>query len=172
MDTVEDLGRELDALRRRVDATESVLQIQELKARYGELVDSRCAGGALVAPDQLEGIGREIAALFTEDGVWDGGAALGQAVGRDDIAARLAAPTLDFSRHLFVKPRISVEGDRAAARWDLLCPCRRLDGRSYWMCGYEDDVYERTVAGWLHRSMRLTTVFMAAPGAGWERILA
>jgi len=155
MDTVEELARELDALRRRVDAAEGVLQIQELKARYGELVD-----------------GRDVAALFTEDGVWDGGSALGQAIGREEIAARIATPTLDFSRHLFVKPRISVQGATATARWDLLCPCRRLDGRSYWMCGYEDDVYERTGSGWLHRSMRLTTVFMAAPGAGWERILA
>ena len=171
MDTVEDLARELGALRRRVDAAEGVLQIQELKARYGELVDARCAGGSLVPPDELERLGRDIAALFTEDGVWDGGPALGRAVGREEIAARLATPSLDFSRHLFVKPRISVEGDRAAARWDLLCPCRRLDGRSFWMCGYEDDVYERAGSGWLHRSMRLTTIFMAAPGAGWERIL-
>ncbi len=172
MDTVEELARELDALRRRVDAAEGVLQIQELKALYGELVDARCSGGALVGPDELEGIARDIAALFTEDGVWDGGPALGRAVGREEIAARLATPTLDFSRHLFLKPRISVDGDRAEARWDLLCPCRRLDGRSYWMCGYEDDVYERNAGGWLHRSMRLTTVFMAAPGDGWERILA
>ena len=43
MDTVEDLARELEALRRRVDAAEGVLQIQELKARYGELVDARAA---------------------------------------------------------------------------------------------------------------------------------
>jgi SnoaL-like domain len=172
MDIVEELARELDALRRRVDAAESILQIQELKARYGELVDSRSAGGALAPPDELGSLGRDIAALFTEDGVWDGGPPLGRAVGREEIAARLAVPTLDFSRHLFLKPRISVEGDRAAARWELLCPCRRLDGRSYWMCGYEDDVYERTAAGWLHRSMRLTTVFMASPGEGWERILA
>jgi SnoaL-like domain len=171
MNTVEDLARELEVLRHRVDAAEGVLQIQELKARYGELVDARCAGGSLVPPDELERLGRDIAALFTEDGVWDGGPALGRAVGREEIAARLATPSLDFSRHLFVKPRISVEGDSAAARWDLLCPCRLLDGRSYWMCGYEDDVYVRAGSGWLHRSMRLTTVFMAAPSAGWERIL-
>ncbi len=168
---VEELAGELEALRRRVEAAEGVLQIQELKARYGELVDARCAGGTLAAPDELARLANDIAALFTEDGVWDGGPALGRAVGREEIATRLATPTLDFSRHLFMKPRISVDGDHAAARWDLLCPCRRLDGRSYWMCGYEDDVYERTASGWLHRSMRLTTVFMAAPDAGWERIL-
>jgi hypothetical protein len=39
------------------------------------------------------------------------------------------------------------------------------------MCGYEDDEYIRTAGVWLHRSMKLTTVFMSPVGEGWTKIL-
>jgi hypothetical protein len=39
------------------------------------------------------------------------------------------------------------------------------------MCGVEDDRYERGPDGWVHRSMRLTTVFMEPVTGGWDRIL-
>jgi hypothetical protein len=71
-----------------------------------------------------------------------------------------------------MKPRITVEGDRARGRWDLLSPHRRPDGSSWWMCGYEDDEYARVDGRWLHASMVLTTVFLARAEPGWERILA
>ena len=93
-------------------------------------------------------------------------------MGREAIAARLADSTLTFSRHLFMKPRIDVDGDRARGRWDLLSPCRRPDGSSWWMCGFEDDDYIRLDGSWLHSSMRLTTVFMTRAEPGWEEILA
>ncbi len=172
MATIEELAHEVAALRRRVDTSEAVLQLQALKARYGELVDGRYCAGAVVEGAELERIADQIAGLFTVDGVWDGGPVLGSATGRPAIAARLRAPTLSFSRHLFVKPSIRVDGDRASARWDLLCPCRSRDGRSYWMCGYEDDEYARIDGAWLHRSMKLTTVVMAPVDGGWEKILA
>jgi nitric oxide synthase oxygenase domain/subunit len=77
-----------------------------------------------------------------------------------------------FSRHLFVRPQIHVEGERATGRWELLSPCTRPDGTSLWMSGYEDDVYERVDGVWLHRSMTLTTMFVSPAGTGWPRILA
>jgi hypothetical protein len=172
MATIEELAQQLAVLRRRVDTCEGALEVQALKARYGELVDGRYSAGVLVGWANLERIANDIAELFTVDGVWDGGPVLGTATGRPAIAARLRAPTLTFSRHLFVKPRIQMEGDRASARWDLLCPCRSSDGRSYWMCGYEDDEYVRTDGVWLHRSMKLTTVVMAPVEEGWAKILA
>lgn len=172
MGTLEELVEEVSRLRRRVETTESVLEIHSLKARYGELVDQRYSAGAVVDDDKLARLAEEAADLFTEDAVWDGGSELGVARGRPAIAARLQRPTLSFSRHLFVKPRISVEGDRAEARWDLLCPCRLPDGSSWWMCGYEDDSYVRTEGGWLHQSMHLTTLFMAPVERGWNKILS
>jgi hypothetical protein len=171
MSTIEELATEVAALRRRVAAAEGVLEIQSLKARYGELVDQRYSAGGVVDEAWMGRIADEVAALFTVDGVWDGGPGLGSATGRASIAAKLRTTTLNFSRHLFVTPRIQLDGDRAWARWDLLSPCRRRDGSSYWMCGYEDDEYIRTEGGWLHRSMKLTTVFMAPVGEGWTKIL-
>ena len=171
MPTIEELAAELETLRQRVDATESVLAIQSLKARYGELVDERFHRGAVVDPAQLESIANRAAGLFTVDGTWDGGPGLGVASGRAAIAARLQQSTLTFSRHFFVKPLIRVDGDSATARWDLLSPCRRADGTSFWMSGYEDDEYRRVDGSWFHHSMRLTTVFMSPVGEGWSRIL-
>ncbi len=172
MTTVEELADEVAALRRRVEASEGVLEVQSLKARYGELVDQRFGPGGVVDDQTLTQLADEVATLFTVDGVWDGGPGLGRITGRAAIAERLRTPTVAFSRHLFVKPRIRVEGDEAWARWDLLSPCRRLDGTSYWMCGYEDDHYVRQDGVWLHRSMELTTVFMSPIDEGWTRILA
>jgi hypothetical protein len=172
MPTIDELAAEVAALRGRVEASEAVLALHSLKARYGELVDRRFVAGRVVDGATLLRLAEEAAELFTEDATWDGGPGLGSVTGRRAITERLCAPTLDFSRHLFVKPNILVHGDRASARWDLLSPCRRPDGSSYWMCGYEDDEYQRFDGIWLHRSMRLTTVFMAPVGEGWTRILA
>jgi len=171
MPTIEELAEQVAQLHQRVDTAESVLALHALKARYGELIDQRFSCGQLVDRDTLRTVTQATADLFTSDGVWDGGPQLGRQEGRAAIAARLAQPTLTFSRHLFVKPRIDVEGDRARGRWDLLCPCRRADGSSWWMCGYEDDEYARVDGVWLHRSMKLTTVFMTRVEPGWEKIL-
>jgi len=170
MATIEELAIEIADLRQRVTASESVLAIQSLKALYGQLVDQRFSAGAVVAPETLAHVADAIADLFTADGVWDGGPGLGVAIGRRAIAERLRAPTLTFSRHFFMNPRIEVEGETARARWDLLSPSRRPDGSSYWMCGFEDDEYARVDGVWLHHSMKLTTVFMTPVGEGWTRV--
>ena len=170
MVTLEELAAEVQALRNRVARSESVLAIQALKARYGHLVDQRFSAGEVVGDAILAQVAADVAALFTDDGVWDGGPGLGRAAGRAAIARRLGQPTLTFSRHFFSNSRIHVDGDTATGRWDLLSPCRRPDGTSYWMCGYEDDEYALVDGVWLHRTMTLTTVFMAPVGEGWTRI--
>ncbi len=171
MATSEELEARIDGLARRLDVAESALALHDLKSRYAGLVDSRFERGAVVGRERLDELAAAAAGLFTEDGVWDGGTALGVARGRAEIAARLAEPTLVFSRHLFVQPRLVVDGDRATGRWDLLCPCTRPDGESIWMCGREDDTYARVDGDWLHASMTLTTVFVSPAGGGWPRIL-
>ena len=171
MITVAELAAEVASLRLRVASSESVLAIQTLKAHYGELVDRRFSAGAVVDTLTLARVAQSVAALFTRDGVWDGGPGLGRATGRVAIAARLRETTLTFSRHFFINPRIEVDGETARARWDVLSPCRRPDGTSYWMSGYEDDEYACTDGVWLHHSMKLTTVFMTPVGEGWTRVL-
>jgi hypothetical protein len=172
MPTLEGLVEEVDALRARLERAEAQLAIHELKARYAQLVDERYARGAVAAPEVVAARADAIAALFTEDGVWDGGPALGVARGRSEIAARMRAPTLRFSWHFFVKPRITVHAPgRASARWDILSPCTSADGAPSWMVGFEDDDYELCGGQWLHARMKLTAVFMAPHATGWEKIL-
>ena len=126
----------------------------------------------MVDQETLTSIAREIADLFTPDAVWDGGPGLGVATGRAAIIDRLEHPTLTFSRHLFVKPVIEVHGDSATATWDLLCPCQRHDGTSFWMSGSEADSYVRIDGAWLHETMALTSVFMAPVADGFGRIFS
>lgn len=156
----------LEALAARVRALEDVEAIRRLKARYAELVDARYARDGPRPATELSALAGEIAALFTEDAVWDGGA-LGLCTGRDAIRARMAQPTLRFSRHYFVNPAIEVDADRARARWELLAPCTARDGRPMWMAGVEDDAYARVGGVWLHARMALTVHFFAPHEHGW-----
>jgi hypothetical protein len=132
-----------------------------MKARYAELVDARFGPDGLVDHDTLVAVTTAAAALFTDDAVWDGGSTLGVAVGRSAIAERLQRSTLSYGRHLFLAPRIEVQGPEATGRWELLSPCTTIDGRSWWLCGTEDDLYRRVDGAWLHARMRLTVHLMA-----------
>jgi hypothetical protein len=171
MPTLEELAGEIASLRTRVERAEAALAIQALKARYAQLVDERYARGRVAEPAIVDARAEAIAALFTEDGVWDGGPALGVSRGRAEIAARMRAPTLLFSWHFFAKPRIEVSApDRARARWDILSPCTTQAGEPSWMVGYEDDEYACEGGVWLHAQMRLTAVFMAPHATGWRKI--
>jgi hypothetical protein len=155
---------EVEARLRRLEDAEA---IRVLKARYAELADARYGPGGPKPAGELAGLAAQIAALFTEDAVWDGGPSLGLCRGRAEIEARFREPTLAFSWHLFAKPRIEVEGDRARARWDVLAPCTLRDGRPFWMAGVEDDEYERVGGRWLHARMQLRVVLFAPHREGW-----
>jgi hypothetical protein len=167
----DDALQRIERLERRLAAVESVQEIERLKARYAELVDARYSRGAVVAPARLTELAGQIAELFSEDAVWDGGRALGLARGRTEIAARMREPTLLFSWHYFLKPRIEVAGDSARARWDILSPCTTKDGRPHWMAGFEDDGYRKVDGRWLHQHMKLTVVFLSPHATGWEKVL-
>jgi hypothetical protein len=82
----------------------------------------------------------------------------------------MAEPTLLFSWHYFLKPRIEVEGSSARARWDILSPCTTKDGRPHWMAGFEDDEYRKVDGRWLHQHMKLTVVFLSPHATGWEKV--
>jgi hypothetical protein len=166
----DDVLQRIERLEQRVAEVEAVQEIERLKARYAEIVDARYSRGAVVAPERLGELAGGIAALFCEDGVWDGGRALGVARGRDEIAARMREPTLLFSWHYFLKPRIEVSGATARARWDILSPCTTKDGRPHWMAGFEDDEYRKVDGRWLHQHMKLTVVFLSPHATGWEKV--
>ena len=169
MTSVEELSRTVEGLEARLRVVEDIAAIERLKARYGRLTDARYERQGVVARDRLEALAREITDLFSEDAVWDAGKGLGVARGRDEIYQRFVEPTLLFSLHYFVKPEITVDGDRAHGRWDILAPCTSRDGRAMWMAGYEDDEYVRVGGSWLHSAMKLSVAFMAPHDRGWAR---
>ncbi len=157
---------ELEARLRRLESMEA---IRQLKARYAELADARYRLDGPRPPEALAPLADALAALFTEDAVWDGGRALGLCEGREAIRERFLRPTLRFSWHYFVKPRIEVEGDTARARWDVFSPCTAADGTPHWMAGVEDDAYRCVDGVWLHTRMKLEPVFFAPFDRGWGR---
>jgi hypothetical protein len=161
---LEETVRALEARLARLEAEE---EIRRLKARYGALVDARYGRDGARPRGEIEPLAGEIAELFTEDAVWDGGQGLGLCRGREAIRARFLEPTLRFSWHYFVKPRIEVLGERARGSWDLLAACTTRDGVASWLAGVEDDEYRRVDGRWLHAAMRLRVVFLAPHAGGF-----
>lgn len=157
MSGTQELEARLQALERRVRILEDVESIQRLKARYGELVDQRYGEHGPKDAGALAEIARELAELFTEDAVWDGGSSLGTCRGRREIRERFAEPTLRTSWHYFVKPQIRVDpdGEHAHGRWDLLAPVTTRAGEFRWMAGVEDDEYAKVAGRWLHSRLTL-----------------
>ncbi len=169
MSELRNLRQTVERLEQRLAAVEDVRAIQNLKSHYVQLADSRYDRNGVVDSDALDRIARDVSTLFSEDAIWDGGSGLGICRGRQAIYERFREPTLKFSWHYFVKPRIDVDGDTAQATWDILAPCTTRAGRPMWMAGTEDDEYEKRDGAWLHKSMKLTVVFMAPHDQGWGK---
>ena len=169
MGSVEELEQKLQLLESRLRVVEDIEAIRRLKARYGQLADLRYGRDGVKPTQELEPIARELASLFSEDAVWDGGKALGLCEGREAIYQRFMEPSLHFSWHYFVKPQIQIDGDRARATWDILAACTTKKLVAHWMAGQEEDEYVRVEGSWLHSRMRLDLVFMAPYELGWAR---
>ena len=173
MGPIDELNQQVAELSQRLDATETVQAIHNLKARYAQLVDERYSRGKVAPEGKVTAAAEQIAALFTEDGVWDGGPALGVSRGRAAIRERFLTSTLRFAHHFFVKPRIEIgrgdARDTATGRWDILAPCTTEAGDPYWMAGVEEDEYEREDGVWKHSSMKLRVVFMSPYERGWVK---
>jgi len=169
LEQLERMERRIEALEARLQQSEDFAAIQNLKSRYGALADDRYDRRGPKPPEALEPIAAEIASLFTPQGVWDGGKALGLCRGRDEIRARMLKPTLHFSWHYFVKPKIEIDGDVARGTWDILAPVTTTEGQAMWMAGVEHDEYERMDGEWLHSAMKLRVIFMAPHEKGWAQ---
>ena len=77
------------SLETRLRSVEDVQAIHRLKARYAELLDQRTPLRRACSQAEIDAAAREVSLLFCEDGVWDGGRALGLATGRDEIFERV-----------------------------------------------------------------------------------
>ena len=96
----------MNDVERRLHLAESILAIKALSHRYSNLCDRG------FDPDR-------ISALFVDDGVWDGGAAVGRFEGRDAIRTFLAglAKVVTWSGHFVVNDEFEVKDDKASGLW-------------------------------------------------------
>ncbi|MEZ4330848.1 MAG: nuclear transport factor 2 family protein [Myxococcota bacterium] len=161
------LVERLAALEARVARAEAQGEILALKSRYGALADARYSRRGPRPQPEIDRVAEQLAALFTEDAVWEGGGALGRCEGRAAIRERFRLPTLHYAWHFFVKPEIRVEGERASGTWDVLALVTTLEGRAMWMIGVEHDEYARVDGHWLHTRMQLDAQLMAPHDRGW-----
>jgi hypothetical protein len=157
----------LAELERRLAAVEARQAIMDLKSEYGALADARYTRKGVKPQAAVDAVAEKLAALFTQDAIWDGGGELGLCQGRDAIRERFRRPTLRFSWHFFVKPRIDVRGLVASASWDVLALCTTPEGRAMWMVGVEHDEYACVDGVWLHARMKLDAALMAPHDRGW-----
>lgn len=157
----------VEALERRLAKVEGHQAILNLKSEYGALADARYTRKGPRSQAEIDPLADRLAKLFTEDGVWDGGSELGRCRGRDAIRDRFRQPTLHYSWHFFVKPRIEIDGLRAQGDWDVLALCTTTEGRAMWMVGVEHDEYALVDGIWLHTRMHLEARLMAPYEGGW-----
>jgi uncharacterized protein (TIGR02246 family) len=132
-------------LAERVARLEDIEALRQLKYRYCAAVDDNYDAEA-------------VAALFTEDGVWDGGA-LGRYEGRAAIIATFNSvkDSLKLVQHMVANPLIEVSGDTAHCRWCLMVAKIAKDGGSATVAvGTYDDLCRRRDGRWLIERLTLT----------------
>ena len=119
-----------------------VEQIKQLKHRYCGYCDEQ------YDPDG-------IAALFVEDGVWDGGP-FGKYEGRDAIHKFFANASnlISFANHYVTNPIIEIDGDTATGRWDLWQPMvSEPETTACWLIAKYREEYVRRDDTWMFRTL-------------------
>lgn len=143
----------------RVQRLEDIEAIRQLKARYCAACDDGYDADRL-------------AALFTEDAVWDGGRTFGVARGREAIRRHFqgASKRLTIARHQVMNPIISVNGDEASGQWLLFQPCTSASSqgeRAMWLAATYADTYARAGDDWLIASTTIDVAFFTPYDQGW-----
>jgi ketosteroid isomerase-like protein len=148
----------LAQLEQRGQALEDVNAIRYLKARYAAYCDDQ------YNPDGL-------AALFTEDAVWES-QGLGRFEGREAIRAffRGASQLFTFAIHYSLNGQIDVQDDTAQARWYLFMPCTLGDGnRAMWRAGVDHEEYVRVAGEWKFKRKTSAPLFHTPFEEGWAK---
>jgi uncharacterized protein (TIGR02246 family) len=148
----------MKTIEERLRVLEDIEEIRKLKARYAAACDDNYDADA-------------IAALFTEDAIWDGGS-LGKADGRAAIHKFFsrAAEFFPFAIHNVMNPIIDVEGDRATAQWYLLQPATMAkDNQAVWLAAVYHDDYVRHDGRWMFKHLRVKPHFLTPYEEGWAR---
>ena len=148
----------LAQIEQRVQVLEDVNAIRHLKARYAASCDDQ------YTPDGL-------AALFTEDAVWES-QGLGRFEGREAIRAffRGASQLFTFAIHYSLNGQIDVQGDTARAQWYLFMPCTLGEGnRAMWRAGVDHEEYVRVAGEWKFKRKSSAPLFHTPCEEGWAK---
>ncbi len=159
----------LEELEKRIQVLEDLEAIKKLKARYAQLCDAKYRDGRPKGKEELELVAKELANLFTEDAVWDGGKEFGICKGRKEIYERFKKVSLNFAVHYFLMPHITIEGNKAWARWYLWQVATLTDNTPVWFAGLEDDEYVKINGQWLQTLMKATVIFLTPYDQGWVK---
>ncbi|MGE0417993.1 MAG: nuclear transport factor 2 family protein [Acetobacteraceae bacterium] len=148
----------VEQIERRLQALEDAEAIRNLKARYAALCD-----------DNYNADG--IAALFTEDAVWES-PSLGRYEGREAIRGffRGAGGIFSFAIHYSLNGQIQVDGDTAQAQWYLFMPCTvARDNQALWRAGIDHETYRRVGGTWMFSHKRSEPLMNAPYTEGWAK---
>ena len=152
-----DIAR-IEQLERRLRALEDVNAIRNLKALYAAYCD-----------DQYNPDG--IAALFTEDAVWES-PSMGRFEGREAIRGffRGASEIFSFAIHYSLNGQIDVQGDSAKAQWYLFMPCTLGESnRAMWRAGIDREEYVRVGDEWKFKHKESAPLFNSPFEEGWAK---
>jgi SnoaL-like domain len=153
----------MDELVRRVERLEDSEALKQLKARYAAICDEG------YDPDRL-------AALFVEDGTWDGGP-YGTHHGRDAIRSFFAAISTSFvwALHYVICPNIVVADDGTTATgswyiWEPVTMTRSHDPSAtdavLLMAQYHDD-FVKVDGDWFFQTLRARIHHVCDLDKGW-----
>lgn len=149
----------------RLRAIEDREEIAQMQARYIDLNDGGWQGPTHCHPEA-------VAALFTEDGIWEGppGRAQGHAAITELFRAFQAIP---FIVHYVMNPLITVNGDTAHGEWHAIVtstiPPDGTDPKALWTLGKYINDYERTPAGWRLKHLNFVAAAISPYELGWAR---
>jgi SnoaL-like domain len=157
-----DGATELARLAERVARLEDVEAIKRLQARYAAVCDNRYH-----APDMVK--------LFTPDGIWDGGEALGRVEGTDALYRHFDAASQQFrwAVHFMIAPSIEVHdgGATASGTWYLLEPATigaaGEDPQEYWLATVYEITYQKLGGEWLFSEMKLNPKMWVKSDTAW-----
>lgn len=149
----------------RLRAVEDTLEIMNLKSEYWRW----CDGGW----NKVSHNGEHVAALFTEDGVWeilDGQTPGARGEGRApirDLFNQTYAASVPFAFHHGGSPIIRVTGDTASGSWNLNALLTIAGQGAMFGAIHYNDEFLRTEEGWRIKRMTLTPVFITPFSEGW-----
>jgi hypothetical protein len=155
---LEDLKAELEAMKEKVQLLEDSEAIRRLKARYAQACDDKY---------NLDKLGE----LFAEDAVWDGGELMGTHNGKAAVLKffKEIQNSITFGVHYFLMPHLTIEGNKAQARWYVWMPATFAGNRAGWIAGFEDDRYVKTKGQWYVTYMKMNTLFQTPYEMGWHK---